>query len=295
MINPNYHNCPKLILVEGIPGSGKTTLAQSIQGWLSDWGLQPALYLEGNLDHPADYESVACLDETQYSHLISQFPNYQLTLQHYARKINSNVLIGYRKLHAEGNGQIPELLIQDLAKYEIYEQPAGKFRRLILDSWRRFASQAVLSSSTYIFECCFLQNPLTMFLGRHDEPLSAAQGLVLEMARTIQPLNPLLIYLHPGPAGDTLRRVAQVRPQEWLDFVIAYHTQQGHGKAQGWQGFDGMVKFYEMRQSIELELLQRLPFPTLKVPHTAWQQDNQRVNSFLAESFSTHSNPAAMI
>ena len=107
---------------------------------------------------------------------------------------------------------------------------------------------------------------------------------ILETAEIVRHLDPILIYLHPGEAGETLRRVAQVRPQEWLDFVIAYHTQQGHGKAQGWQGFEGMVKFYEMRQAIELELLAHLPWRSLLVSHLDWAQDHARISAYLALS-----------
>jgi hypothetical protein len=72
--------------------------------------------------------------------------------------------------------------------------------------------------------------------------------------------------------------------QEWLNFVIAYHTQQGHGKSQGWQGFDGLVNFYDMRLAVELSLLAALPFPGLLVPHTNWLEDQERIGRFLAPS-----------
>jgi hypothetical protein len=71
-------------------------------------------------------------------------------------------------------------------------------------------------------------------------------------------------------------------PACWLEFVIAYHTQQGHGKAAGWKGFEGMVKFYEMRQAAELDLLPRLPWRQIVVPHVDWALDRQDIKEFLA-------------
>ena len=50
----------KLILVEGLPGSGKTTTAVFVADWLKEHGMETAVFLEGSLDHPADFESVAC-------------------------------------------------------------------------------------------------------------------------------------------------------------------------------------------------------------------------------------------
>jgi thymidylate kinase len=53
----------QLILIEGIPGVGKTTTAQNIKKFLDKKGIKSKLFLEGNFDHPADYENVAYLTE----------------------------------------------------------------------------------------------------------------------------------------------------------------------------------------------------------------------------------------
>lgn len=60
----------KLILVEGLPGSGKTTTSKLVQKILSERGLEPKLFVEGDIDHPADFESVACLTEQEYKEII---------------------------------------------------------------------------------------------------------------------------------------------------------------------------------------------------------------------------------
>ena len=64
----------KLILIEGIPGSGKTSAARFICNWLESHGRRPRLFLEGDWQHPADFESVACLDDAEYARLRAQFP-----------------------------------------------------------------------------------------------------------------------------------------------------------------------------------------------------------------------------
>lgn len=51
---------PKLVLIEGLPGFGKTTTAQLVHDILIDVNINTQLILEGNLDHPADYDGVAC-------------------------------------------------------------------------------------------------------------------------------------------------------------------------------------------------------------------------------------------
>jgi hypothetical protein len=276
---------PKLILVEGIPGSGKTTTARFVADWLARQRRRPRLYLEGDLEHPADFESVACLDQAAYASLGDQFPAQRDWLARQAVVKGDEYFYSYRLLEQTYGVQIPAGLFQALTRYEIYELPAAHYRRLILQRWTEFAGQAARGEGVFIFECCFLQNPLTMLLGRNDEPVGTVQGFILEIAESVRTLEPRLVYLQPGEVEQTLRQAAKARPPEWLDFVIRYHTRQGHGKALGWQGLEGLVKFYEMRQAVELALLPRLPWTTLLVRQADVESDRRQVAAFLAESF----------
>lgn len=274
----------KLILVEGLPGSGKTTTAVFIANWLQQQGRETAVFLEGNLDHPADFESVACLDAREYASLLARFPAEASFVQSQVIQDGDDHFFHYRALQ-QNYPDLAEALITSLAQYEIYELPVPKYQRLVRQRWQRFAEAAATGNPVYIFECCFLQNPLTKFLGRHDESVSAAESFVLELAAAVRGLRPCLIYLHPGAVRTTLTKIAGERPSAWLDFVIAYHTQQGHGKAQGWQGFDGLVQFYEMRQAIELALLPQLPFPGVLVQHSSQAANQSQIADFLARIF----------
>lgn len=272
----------KLILVEGIPGSGKTTTAQFVAAWLAEKGVETAVFLEGDLNHPADFESVACLDSRAYADLKDQFPNDIPFLEQHLSRDGDDYFFRYRALQLAYPG-LSEALVTALARYEIYELPVPTFQRLLRRRWQQFAAAAAGENKTIIFECCFLQNPLTMLLGRNDEPTAVAQAFVLELADIVQPLAPRWIYLRPRDVRAALARVAGERPAEWLAFVIAYHTQQGHGLAQGWQGFDGLVQFYEMRQAVELALLPQLPFPGLVLEPGGWPQDQTRLARFLGQ------------
>jgi hypothetical protein len=275
----------QLILVEGIPGSGKTSVAQFIAAWLATRGFETALYLEGDWNHPADFESAACLNRNQYEEIKAQFLQQAAFLDQQVTVRGRDYFLSYRQIEHEYGEQIPPALIDALARFEIYELPIGEFRRLLLQRWQSFADHAAQENRIYIFECCFLQNPLTMYLGRNAESVVSSQTFILEIAESIRILNPYLIYLYPENVEATLRSVARTRPSEWLDFVIAYHTQQGYGKVQGWQGFEGLVQFYELRQRVELELLGRLPFSTLAIRHLDWAQDYARIESGLREIF----------
>jgi hypothetical protein len=274
----------KLILVEGIPGSGKTTTAQFIRNWCNQQGIVSRLYLEGDWNHPADFESVACLDQPQYAALLTRYPAHQAFLEQHVVVNGLDYFFSYRKLQHEYGQHLPDALFTELAGYEVYELALEKYKRLILKRWTNFVAQTSPTNEVYIFECCFFQNLLTMLIGRHNDDIPAAKAYVAHLAALIAPLQPALIYLHPGAVQATLERVAETRPQTWKDFLIAYFTGQGYGMAHGWPGFEGVIKFYELRQAIELELFEQLPWHKLLInnAHGDWPQHYQTICHFLA-------------
>ena len=143
----------QLIIVEGIPGSGKTSVAQFIAAWLAARGFEHALYLEGDWKHPADFESVAGLSADQYEELSARFPQQAALLDQQVTVRGSDYFLSYRQIEYEYGEQVPSALIQALARYEIYELPIGEFRRLLLQRWQSFTDLAVQENRIYIFEC----------------------------------------------------------------------------------------------------------------------------------------------
>jgi hypothetical protein len=271
-----------LILVEGIPGSGKTTTASFIKDWLLQQGRQPALFLEGDWDHPADFESVACLDEEAYAEIQTRFADQADILAQYARNSGSEWFFSYRKMQHEQAGNVTEDLITALARYEIYDLPADKFQRLIRQRWQKFASHAAGGERVYTFECCFLQNPLTTLLARHNFSPQVASGFVIDLAEIIRPLKPQLVYLRQSDVRATLEKGRSERPPEWAEYVTWYMTSGAYGQARGLSGYAGVIEFYTERQQIELELLETLLIPSLIISdEMRWENRYQALKAFL--------------
>jgi len=276
----------KLVIVEGVPGSGKTTTARFVRDWLMERDHPPYLCLEGDLDHPADYESVACLTQEEATRLIARHPSERELLEQRAIVRGDDVFYGYRKLQDELGGQIPGELFDELARHEIYDLPADKYRRLAAERWESFAANAFTSQYIYIFECCFLQNPLTVLLAKHNLDAQEASRHILSVAESLKNLQPLIIYLDPPNLRHTLEQAARTRPKEWLDFVIQYITGQAWGAATGLTGFDGMVRFYEERRDVERSIFDRLKWKKLWVSSAGqdWEDTRAQVAGFLEQA-----------
>jgi adenylylsulfate kinase-like enzyme len=89
---------PKLILLEGIPGSGKSSAGEFVQGLLQRQGLAVRFWREGDFDHPADFEGVAGLSEGYYRELLARFSHLAALIQQHTAMRGADFLVSYRKL-----------------------------------------------------------------------------------------------------------------------------------------------------------------------------------------------------
>ncbi|MGG4217154.1 hypothetical protein ABEW32_02855 [Paenibacillus jamilae] len=267
----------KLVIVEGIPGSGKSTLSQYIQDTLNTHRIESELFLEGNLRHPADYESVACVPNEELNRLRSSYADVFHDIDPFVSLSGNESLIAYALAQQSAQNEIPSSLYEEIRRYEIYDGiPVEKYCELVVQRWSSFAKDQREKEKLVILECCFLQNPGCALLARHDAGNDRFVQHVLQIAEQIQDLNPILFYLKQPSVRETIERVKTMRSQEWLDFVVWYHTEQDYGKNKGLHGYDGYIQFLEHRRELELHIIEQLPFQTFIMDNSDYDWENQQ-------------------
>lgn len=279
----------RLILLEGIPGSGKSTAGATLLRFLERHHIPSRFWREGDFDHPADFEGVACLTRAHYQGLLSRQPELTELFHEYTSIRGDDHLLKYRKIQHLYPQQMEPSLVDELSRYDVYDGlPMEDYCRLALDRWLDFCQAAKDSDEVTLLECCFLQNPLTVLLARHNAEPQFVRGHLEKMTGIIRTLNPLVIYLHPKNVTDALQHVRAERPKEWADFVIGYLTEQEYGRAHNLQGYEGVIQFYEMRQKLEVEILQDLPIQQIVMEHSGaeWERCNNEIVDFIRPFFS---------
>lgn len=274
----------KLIIVEGIPGSGKTTTAEFIKKLLDKEGIDNELYSEGNLEHPADFEAVACLSRDEYEGLLLRHEKFKPVLENCVIKKDNNVFIHYGKIKNEKSNELSEDVYNEIIKFDVCDGLSlERYHELTLKRWNDFAERASKEDKVYIFECCFIQNPLVVMMARHCADEKYIMRHVLQIENIINKLNPKLIYYYQESVRETIKRVAEVRDKSWINFVIGYICNQAYGKRNNLNGFDGTVKFFEDRRKLELELLERLTINKLILDNSGynWGSCYNEINGFL--------------
>ncbi|WP_109208776.1 MULTISPECIES: hypothetical protein [Microbacterium] len=270
-----------VVMVEGLPGSGKSTNAADLAAWLTESGADVEHWPEGRADHPVDFENVSLLTDAAFRRIGDEDPGSWQTLRAEAEPYVDGWLIrGTDRL------DLPADLAAQIRSADAYDGEISPDRhaRALSESWRRYGEQAP-APGVQVWECVLIQNPVCAFVARFDRPEEDLAAHVEGLVAAVRNHNPMLVYLDPGDPEPVLRRVAAERPDWWLDFVIRYHTGQGYGLRSGLEGFDGYIQFMRMRRSLELDLLPRLDLPTLviRTDEEPAPATRERIRAFAAE------------
>ncbi|EEM59470.1 MULTISPECIES: hypothetical protein [Bacillus cereus group] len=266
----------KLIIVEGLPGFGKSTTAQLINDILSQNKIEVELFLEGNLNHPADYDSVSCFNKFEFDRLLSNSGDFKEVLLKRVLKKGSNYLLPYRKIKNEFGDQFSDELFNDISRNDIYELPFDKNVELIADKWQDFAEIALEDDKVYIFECCFIQNPLTIGMIKYGEQKEKIINYVMKVAKIIENLNPMLFYVEQDDLEFSFRKALKERNPEWSTGIVDYYTNQGYGKEHNHSGVEGAIKVLEARRNLELEIFDMLKMKKEKINNTKYEIGSYR-------------------
>ncbi|OMF89196.1 hypothetical protein [Paenibacillus sp. FSL R7-0337] len=262
---------PKLVLIEGLPGFGKSTAAQLVYEILTEMNTGTQLVLEGNLDHPADYEGVACLTQAEYDELSRICGgNSGEELSAHTTCQDNNYLVGYRKIINAYGPLLSKEWMDRLTRKDVYELPLAQHRKLITARWRQFTESALTGPDTYVFDCCFIQNPVTMGMIRHDAAEEYMISYIQELEAIIKPLNPLLIVIEQDDLELAFRKAVRERPLEWSEGFIQYYTSQGYGLTQGHRGLKGTLEVLKSRSKLEDNIYNLLSLNKIKVNNSAY-------------------------
>lgn len=282
-----------LILVEGLPGSGKSTTAETANRLLKQ--IEPKLnvlfYEEGRTDHPADYEGFAYLTEKEWERLRTVLPEWIDALEPEERpqaQIEAGGrLLAYRRIRDRTGQRLPAEAELAIAGKDLYELPLDLHVELLVDSWRAFAAQAAEQeeNTVYLFECCFIQNPVTMAMIRCGAEPEAAIGYVKSLEAAAAGLSPIVIYVDQQDLDFSFRQAVSERPREWSEGFMDYVLNQGYGAANiklssiepsepiGRESvIAGNVEVLKARRALEEEILNRLDCPVYKLDNSAYDE-----------------------
>jgi hypothetical protein len=253
----------RLILIEGIPGSGKSTIASRLKDYLQNTGIKVKLYSEGDA-HPADLAWNAVIQTSDYEKLLIDYPKYAEIIRKNTQFEENYAIVAYIKLEL---GTEENELMSYFEAHEVYDGKVSlnTFKKLHLKRWDQFAKN-IDDNSIIIFECSYLQNHINELMGFHNKDMEFIMDYMTDLIKTVERLSPKLIYLAQPNVHETIERVAKERVspdkskwQDWIDRVISYVETSQYGIKHNLKGFEGVVEFFNSRKEIELTVIKKLP------------------------------------
>jgi len=278
----------RLILVEGIPGSGKSTIANKIKRYLEEQGIHVRLYSEGD-SHPADLAWNSYIPIADYQQILKSNEKHKRTIEEHTRIEDDYAIVAYTKLDM---GTEENQLMNYFEEHEVYNSriDLDLFKKIHFKRWEGFANN-IDDNSVFIFECAYLQNHVNELLAYHNKDVNFIIGYMLELIETVKSLNPKLIYLSQGDVYETIERVAKERVStdknrwdDWIDLVISYIENSPYGQKHELKGFKGVIDYFEARRKVELAIIDRLSIDKAIIQNSKydWEEVFKEVVSELA-------------
>ncbi len=247
----------RIIFIEGLPGSGKTTFAKRLS---EDLKGDVRLFIEGDL-HPIDLAWCSYTDDTTYHRLLERFPEQAAQIQSHSRFEDGHWITAYTQVRPA-----PKRFYDAFEMHEVYRyQDLEPFHKIHVARYQTFAETA--DAATYIFECVLLQNHINELILKHDLSQSAMIAYFQALLEPLRQHDIQLIHLVQSDVETTLRRVVEERRSDnpewpdWIDLVVAYIERLPHAKPKGYLGTDGALRYFKDRQATEQALLPKLDIP----------------------------------
>lgn len=193
----------RLILLEGLPGTGKTTNSYKLYEQLVRNGRDVRWLHEVSQPHPTLFFSEACLTKEEYRRFIEKYPEAAEMLSGIAEIRATTVGIDYLTAARRLPGQENAAWYQQLLQYDVMGFPLERYELVAHEKWEAFARAALRDDAIIILDGSIFQYQIfTYLLNGAEYPRLA--GFVHDIMNMLRPLCPALIYLYRENTEDSI-------------------------------------------------------------------------------------------
>ena len=206
----------RLILLEGLPGTGKTTNSYRLFEQMVRNGRDVRWLHEVSQPHPTLFFSESCLTKEEYRLFKKKYPEIAEMLDSIAEIRATTVGIDYLTASRRMPGQENEAWYQELLQYDVMAFPLERYERAAIEKWETFVNAALQKDTIYILDSSIFQYQIfTYLLSGADYP--RLSQFVHSIMKLLEPLHPALIYLYREKTEDSITFMEKQRGMKDLE------------------------------------------------------------------------------
>ncbi|MEG0774998.1 hypothetical protein [Clostridium sp.] len=265
----------KLIIVEGLPGSGKSTIAQFIAHQLQRNNEEAQWYYEVGLQHPLEFSSEACLSEKENYELLNRYSEFRSILETEGHKRYNRYFYKYVEIQRKYKDTLPEILIEELETFDIENGNVNNYMELKAKKWNEYIENKNSSQEITVIESSFFQGPIvTMLL--EDKSKTEIKNYVGELLDIVKGSKPTLIYFYQKDIEAFIRRMFNLRGSGFTDYIIDMICKSSYGKKRKLKGIEGAISFFTEYRNIGDELYSEFNISKVAIENSQGQWENYK-------------------
>lgn len=204
----------RIIFIEGVSGTGKSTTAAGLAAALRAQGRTAAYYLEG-AESPLDFCHSAYLPRAEYEALLRSHPQQAGALAAGSMVADDFAIVRYQLAQQRlYDGDLHTLLAsREFCYRPQHPVPVATYQRVFMARWQRFADDVDAATDYHIFDGSLLHHQANDLLRNYDLAEDAIADHLLGLLQIVQPLRPALLYLTTRDVPGRLAAARQARGQ----------------------------------------------------------------------------------
>lgn len=282
----------RLIMLEGLPGTGKSTNSYFLFRQLEHIGKSVKWVHEVACPHPVIYFNEASLNYEEYDFALKKYPHSASILKQIAVFRKSTVGIDLFELEWNYMDDIGIDVFQYLQEFDVCMKfPLIKYADVALEKWAYFTEKALeKKDDVYILDSSIFQYQIFTYLLK-NAPYIELEKFIQKLIEIVKPLNPNLVYFYRENTHDSISFLENLRGKQFMENIWERDKAEPYYSDKP-KGADGHKQFLMDYGNIAKQLYNIINCKkiSIEITNQNWKTHEDEMLSFLGMERKPHKN-----
>lgn len=271
----------KLIILEGLPGTGKTTNSFFLLSQLERNGIAVRWIHENARPHPTSYFSEACLSYEELELFFQRFPHTRSIIEKIGMRRRTTLELDLMEIKWNYLQDFGDEAFEEINKFDVWNFPLEQYEKVALEKWEAFASETAKSSEVILLDSSLFQFQIFTFLLK-NAPYERLDDFIQKLFNMLAPLKPALVYLYREKTEEAIAYLEKQRGAGFLEYIYERDKKEPFYENRP-SGAEGMRQFLHHYGSWVNNLYEAAKCKkiALELSKEQWKQYEEELLSFL--------------